>query len=185
MTKRDAEDFLSLSRPALREMLCKGHPIEPGDVAGMSYRGVSLGLPPFAVKLSWLTFRKTFYKPDPDAPLRGWNVRMKQNGLRGPAEPMRDRSDNPRCFGHYRVIHGADQRMPLPAQQGLLIVYEPLALARDPLVALDKGSSEWLLGMTFVALGPLQIVTPSYFVLQREGPIDYVPLAERDRASSG
>jgi hypothetical protein len=45
---------------------------------------------------------------------------------------------------------------------------------RDPLVALRPGDASALLGFTYVALGPLRIETPSFFLLEREGPLSYL-----------
>ena len=46
---------------------------------------------------------------------------------------------------------------------------------RDPLVAVKEGSSELLLGWTYLDLGVTRIGTPSFFVLEREGPLSFVP----------
>ena len=41
--------------------------------------------------------------------------------------------------------------------------------------ALEPGNADRLLGWSYVELGPLRIRTPSYFLLEREGPIAHVP----------
>ena len=92
----NAHDILSLSRDTLRGMLEGGHPIDPRTLDDAEYRGVSLGLPSPIVKLTWLTFRKTFHRDPRTGALRGWNVRMQQAGLDGPRAPMLDRAGKPR-----------------------------------------------------------------------------------------
>lgn len=180
----NAHQILSLSRDALRGMLEGGHPIDPRALDDAEYRGVSLGLPSPIVKLTWLTFRKTFHRDPRTRALRGWNVRMQQAGLDGPRAPMLDRTGKPKCFGFYQVRDGRDYaNMPVAAQHGLVIDYglgdnprlDPIRRGRDPLVALERGSVERLLGWTYLDLGVGRVGTPSYFLLEREGPLSYVP----------
>jgi len=178
----NAHDFLSLSRDALRDLLVAGHPIDPSALDDSEYRGVSLGLPSPLVKLTWLTFRKTFHR-DRGA-LRGWNVRMEQTGLDGARKPMLGRDGKPRCFGFYGVRDGREYpNMPVAAQHGLVIDYglgenprlDPIRRGRDPLVALERGSVERLLGWTYLDVGVGRVGTPSYFLLEREGALSYLP----------
>jgi hypothetical protein len=171
-----ARDFLSMSRRELQERLRHGHPIDPGSLDDSEYRGISLGLPSILVKLTWLTFRKTFHRDPKTARLRGWNVRMKQTGLDGPAEPLRSKDGSPRCFGFYDVVEARGHAMPIPCPQGLLIDYGATR-ARDPIVAVHEGSRELLLGWTYLDLGVARVGTPSFFVLEREGPLSFVPPA--------
>jgi hypothetical protein len=90
---------------------------------------------------------------------------MEQTGLDGARTPMRVRGQ-PRCFGHYEVK---------PNERGLLIDYGTWARARDPIVALETGSVERLLGWTYLDLGVARVGTPSFFLLEREGPLTFVP----------
>jgi hypothetical protein len=177
------EDLLAMSRPELRALLEGGHPIDPSALDDTEYVGVSLGLPAWMVKLSWRTFRKTFHRDPESGALRGWNVRMKQTGLHGPREEMRDRKGEPRCFGFYEVVPADTYRMPVRCQHGLMIDYgrapqnpwlDPVRHGRDPLVALRAGSVEQLLGWTYLDLGFFDLGTPSYFLLTREGPLQHV-----------
>ena len=179
-----AEDLLRMSKRELRGLLEAGHPIDPRALDDTEYKGVSLGLPAPLVKLTWLTFRKTFHRDPKTGALRGWNVRMEQTGLHGVREPMRDRQGLPRAFGFYEVVDAAPYRMPVRCEHGLMIDYglarqnarlDPVRRGRDPLVALEKGSVEQLLGWTYFDLGAFQVGTPSYFLLEREGPLGWVP----------
>lgn len=178
---KTARDFLALDRRTLGEMLSAGHAIDPRALDESEYRGVSLGLPGPIVSLTWLTFRKTFHRDPRTGRLRGWNVRMEQTGLDGPSVPMR-KNGEPICFGHYEVVEAAGRGSPIPCEQGLLIDYgrganarlDPVRRARDPIVALEKGSVERLLGWTYLDLGVRHVGTPSFFLLERQGPLSFV-----------
>ena len=169
-----AREFLMLDRAALRERMRDGHAVDERALDNTEYRGVSLGLPRALVSLTWLTFRKTFARDAQTGRLHGWNVRMEQTGLDGACTPMRDRAGKPRCFGHYVVRDAAPYRAPLAPEGALMIDYGWSGM-RDPLVSLRVGDVSALLGMTYVALGPLRVETPSFFLLEREGPLTYTP----------
>jgi hypothetical protein len=70
--------------------------------------------------------------------------------------------------------------VPAGADQGLLIHYglggngrlDGIGLLRDPIVALIPGSVERLLGWSYLDLG-FALPTPSYFLLERLGPLDH------------
>jgi hypothetical protein len=46
---------------------------------------------------------------------------------------------------------------------------------KDPLVALSPGNYDELIGVSYAVIGGICIETPTYFTLEREGPIDFVP----------
>lgn len=174
------EELMSMRPRQLAEVLRAGHPIDPYALDDRQYRGISLGLPRWIERLTWKKFRKTFHRDPNTGALRGWNVRIVQNGLDAPDEPMKKRGE-PFTFGHYEVVETTGRRVPNGAQ-GLLIDYgrggngalDPLSRMRDPLVALEPGSTERLLGWSYVDLGFGSIGTPSYFLLVRDGPIDHI-----------
>ncbi len=166
----------------LRTVLAAGHPIDPAALDDTLYRGVSLGIPRWVERLAWTTFVKTFHRDPETGDLRGWNVRLHQRGLEGPVEPMRDpNSDEQRTFGHFRVVDCEGRRVPDGADGGLLIHYglggnrawDGIRLLRDPIVALSPGSTERLLGWSYLDLG-VRVPTPSYFLLERVGALDHV-----------
>ena len=191
MTLCTAADLRAMSNQELRHVLIHGHPIAPERLDNTMYKGVSLGLPGWMVKLTWLTFRKTFYRCPDSQDLRGWNVRMEQTGLEGARHP-RTRNGKPQTFGHYHVVSPTEHLCPFD-YQGLLIHYgvspnstiDPVRRVRDPLVAVNEGSTELLLGWSYLDLGVGQIGTPSYFTLEYEGALDYVPDALRGRSTGG
>jgi hypothetical protein len=172
-----ARDFVDLDRRELMARLRAGHAIDPHALDDSEYRGTSLGLPGFVEKLSWKVFRKTFCRDPELGVLRGWNVRLEQNGLDGPSVPMTKAGESV-TFGHYRVVEPGAVRLPPGCDRGLVIHYglggngtSPIARVRDPVVALTAGSVERLLGWSYVDLGITLLGTPSFFLLEREGPL--------------
>ncbi|RLB64229.1 MAG: hypothetical protein DRI90_05055, partial [Deltaproteobacteria bacterium] len=62
------------------DLLTSGHSIDPRQLDDVEYRGISLGLPAIVEKLTWKKFKKVFHRDPATGVLRGWNVRMEQNG---------------------------------------------------------------------------------------------------------
>lgn len=159
------EALLPLSRRQLRETFDAGRAVDPQALAGWAYLGISMGLPRWVERLSWKTFVKTFHQDPQSGDLRGWNLRLQQAGLDGPHLPLLRRGA-PWTFGHYRVVQ---------EEPGLLVDYgrganpalDPTRLLRDPLVALDDGACDVLLGRSLVQVGPWRLPTPSWFLLRR------------------
>jgi hypothetical protein len=176
-----ASDLLDLSRRELMDLLREGHAIDPGDLDDTEYKGVSLGLPAFVERLTWKTFKKVFHRDPATGHLRGWNVRLEQNGLHAPCVPRRGRDGRPVTFGHYRVVAAKGRPMPEPCDRGLLIDYGlggnapwgGTSRLRDPLVAVSRGSAEVLLGWSYIDLGAVQLGTPSFFSLERDIPLSH------------
>lgn len=174
------EALLAAGHAELLRTLCAGHPIDEASLDDSEYRGISLGLPAFIERLSWKTFTKTFHRDPETGKLRGWNVRMEQTGLDGPRVPMKKKGEI-FTFGHYLVVPGRGRKMPAACDRGLLIDYglggnasfDGMRVMRDPLVALDAGSSERLLGWSYAEIGPLCLGTPSFFLLERAGPLTH------------
>jgi len=163
-------ELLAASHAELRALLASGHPIEAARLDDTAYRGISLGLPAWVERLSWKKFTKAFHRDPRDGRLRGWNVRIEQDGLDRPWR-ARQRGGRPWTFGHFAVVTEPD-RLLLDYGAGGNGRLDPLGLLRDPLVALQAGSVELLLGWSYLAIGPAKIPTPSYFLLERAGPIE-------------
>jgi hypothetical protein len=170
-------DFLSMTRGQLAAAMRRGHAIEPHALDDGAYRGISLGLPRWAERLSWKTFQKTFHRDPSTGTLRGWNVRDEQRGLDAPSTAL-VRRGAPFTFGHY-IVTELPPNAPRGIRRGLLIDYTPagalVSRVRDPLVAVNEGRVDLLLGWSYLDLGLLRVPTPSYFLLEREGGIGYVP----------
>jgi hypothetical protein len=173
-------DLLDATHRDLSELLAAGHPVRASALDDTEYRGTSLGLPSFLERLTWKTFRKTFHR-DPDTGLlRGWNVRLAQRGLSAPSEPLM-KGGAPMTFGHYVVIEPRTIAAPVGCDRGLVLDYSrgqngrwsPLSLVRDPIVALKEDDPDLLLGWTYLQLGTHHVGTPSFFTLEREGPLSF------------
>lgn len=170
-----ARDFLGMSRKQMMHRLCNSHPIEPSALDNMEYKGVSLGLPRWVEKLTWKKFKKVFCRDPQTGVLRGWNVRIVQDGLDEPWTPMMKRGER-RTFGHYQVVDPAGYKMPKPCGGGLLIHYGLggnrrfglLPRLRDPIVAVNPDSADLLLGWSYLDLGFVRFGTPSFFTLERD-----------------
>lgn len=171
-----AERLLGKKRRELRRALDAGHPIELRALDDTEYTGISLALPRLIEKLTWKTFTKTFHRDPKTGELRGWNVRMEQTGVGGPAVP-RTKKGAPWTWGHYRVYGGA----PAPYDRALLIDYGVPSndfvtrRMRDPLVAVEPDDPSVLLGVSYLDFGWLRFITPTFFLLVRRGPLSYVP----------
>ena len=158
-----------------------GHDIDIRNLQGFEYRGTSLGLAPWVEKLSWKTFKKTFLYDKKLNITRGFNIRMTQTGSLDDYEPV-IKNGLPLTFGHYTVEPFGNYRLPLTIEHGLLINYgsglnsrlDFTARLKDPIVAIEKGNDDFLLGWSYLDLGFARFKTPSFFCLEKDGPISYV-----------
>jgi len=199
----DVSTLHRMSTDELVRALEHGHPIDPRALDDTEYRGTSLGLPAFVERLTWKKFRKTFHRDPTTGALRGWNVRLEQNGREAPDVPRTKRAllgaaaavppgaagstaAVPHTFGHYEVVSATGYAMPtwkgrvVWAHRGLMIDYgrgaNPPGLVRrvrDPLVAVNAGDSTLLLGWSYVDLGFARVGTPSFFTLELAGPLTH------------
>lgn len=163
------DEWLPLAPRELRARHDAGFPIDPHALDDTRYRGISLGLPGVVDRMLWKTFEKTFHRDPATGALRGWNVRVEQTGLQGPLR-AKIRGGEPWTFGHYAVVDRGGF-LDLDYGQGDNPRLDPTRAARDPIVALERDGVEWLLGAMDVSLWGRRLRTPSYFLLQREGPL--------------
>lgn len=189
-SKPTIETFLPMTQAQLTERLVNGHPIEPSALDNTEYKGISLGLPAFVDRLAWKTFKKVFHRDPDTGALRGWNIRIEQTGLYGPYKPMLKKGE-PFTWGHYGVVSNANRPCGKRTEQALLLDYGlgknawydvVTSATRDPLVALEPGSVDTLLGWSYLQFGFLRIPTPSFFLLVRDGPLTRVVQPPRARA---
>jgi len=177
-----AKALRTASRKELRQRILEGHPVDPKAIEGFAYRGTALGLPGFVEKLTWKTFQKTFYRDPETGRLVGWNVRLHQDGVDAKSRPL-TKDGKPVCVWNYEVIEPAGVPMPRGFDRGLVIDYsraknpalETVRWMKDPLVALSPGNYDELIGVSYAVVAGGCIETPTYFTLEREHPIDYVP----------
>lgn len=175
-----ARELRTASRRELREQIVNGHPIDPDALAGWVYRGTSLGLPSAITRFTWRTFQKTFHRAA-SGRLLGWNVRLEQDGLDAPSRPKL-RAGLPVTEWNYEVTAVDGVPTPPGFDRGLIIDYGrapnppgPLHWIKDPLVSLSAGSVDELIGVSYLVVGGRCLETPTYFTLEREAPITYVP----------
>lgn len=178
-----AADLWRMTNEQRLATLVAGHPIDPSALDDSEYRGVSLGLPKVIERLTWQKFRKCFHRDG--SQLRGWNVRLVQNGLEGEDKPVARRG-TPLTFGHYGVV--SCEGYTLPENQGrslrcsgLMLDYSMgknpphLKALRDPIVAVNRDDPSLLLGWSYYDIGFMRGRTPSFFTLERNGPLTFIP----------
>ena len=167
------EDLWRMSGAELAAVLASGHPIDLALLRG-PFRGVSLGLGGLVERLTWKTFRKRFWLDEQAGEIVGHNERLLQSGVASPPEPRRDARGDPVTFGPFLVRALPPDGTPFQCRAGVLLDYgarhpawHPLARMRDPLVAVNEGSADLLLGASYLALGG-GVRTPSFFTLEAE-----------------
>lgn len=168
-----ASDVWGMSATERLACLRGGRAVAPERLAGADYRGVSLGLPRLAERLTWKTFRKSFRR-DADGAVSGLNVRLEQTGVESAPVPRRDRRGEVVSFGPFAVVPLPAGGTPFGCEAGVVFDYgarhpawHPLGLTRDVVVALDPDHT-LLLGALYVEVGGLGLRTPSFFTLERE-----------------
>jgi hypothetical protein len=175
-----ARDLRSADHAELRRRIVEGHPVDPAALEGYAFRGTSLGLPAFVERLTWKTFQKTFYRHPATGALVGWNVRLAQDGIDAPSRPKRRRGE-PVVEWPYEVTGTDGVPMPPGFDRGLVIDYgrapnpPQQRLVKDPLVALEAGNPDALIGVSYLVIGGRCIETPTYFTLERDHRIDWIP----------
>ena len=171
-----AKEIAQLSRTQLRQLMLQGHGIDPADLAGWAYHGVSLGLPRWIERITWKTFTKAFVVDN--GHVRGWNIKMKQTGEGGPRIPI-TKNQKPKAFGAFDVQMNDCHELQRQFPEALLLNYGTpkdsdfgLRTLRDPLVAIKEGDSTLLLGCSWLRVFGKNVPTPSYFTLERAERIE-------------
>ena len=183
------EHLQEMKAPDLHEVMRQGHPLDLSALADTRYQGVDLSLPSLGHALLWKTFRKTFHRDPSSGLIRGWNVRLEQNGVAAASIPLRDRTGRMRTFGHYRVARSENIAFPRDWCGTHHLDYGAAGnrwsdLARftfSPLVAVNPGDMNLLLGWEVIRLGPRLIPVPDYWALRYEGALcvdDIVPIPD-------
>lgn len=176
-------DLLKMDNAQLHRIIERAYPLDLDALAGKQYQGVDLSLPALVNKILWKTFRKTFHRDPGSAVVRGWNVRMEQRGIDGERVPMRGRDGKVKSFGHYQVCSAAGVAFPRGWKGTHYLDYRvagnkpldwPANAGFCPLVAVNEGSMDLLLGWEIFKLGPLAVPLPDYWALRLEGPLEEV-----------
>lgn len=169
------DDLLHLDRRALSALITAGHPVDIDALRNREFNGVSLGLPRVVERFTWKKFKKVFVDAE-DGTVRGYNEAVEDTPLSEPWISKRRRGVPVRYWPfRLRPVNGTS--VPRSWDRGLLIDYgpphrlwQPMGRMKDPIVALEPGSHELLLGVSYVDLGPLKIPTPTYFALMPGDP---------------
>lgn len=174
------DDLLRASRAELQAIVDRGCPLDADVLAGQQYQGIDLSLPPWLNRVLWKTFRKTFHRDADTGEVRGWNVRLQQTGIDGPQQPLLDRHGRARTFGHYRLRSAAGVRFPGGWQGGHFLDYRGMGnwpiegWGHTPLVAVNEGRMDLLLGWEVMKVGALFVPLPDFWALRLEGPLAQV-----------
>ncbi len=174
------DDLLAMTSQDLYAVIDRGEPLDLDALADTTYTGIDLSMPDWFHKLMWRSFRKTFHKDPTSGRLRGWNVKVEQTGWDTPPAPRRDGQGRALTFGHYEVLPATGRRFPRAWQGGHYLDYRPAGNrwwdwpARSgycPLVSVNPGSSELLLGWEIFNVSGLLVPLTDFWVLRREGPL--------------
>src|SRR5262245_23230808 len=174
------DEILRMESRDLFAIVARGEPLELDAIADTAYTGIDLSMPPLFHRLFWKSFRKTFHRDPQSGALRGWNVKVEQTGWDRPPEPRRDGKGRPLTFGHYEVRSAEGQRFPRGWKGGHYLDYRvagnklfdfPARAGHCPLVSVNAGSSELLLGWEVFNFGGLLVPLADFWVLKREGPL--------------
>jgi hypothetical protein len=175
------DDLLKMSQSERRQVIMNAHPFDADALDKTMYRGIDLSLPKIMNMILWKTFRKTFIRDEKSGDIRGWNVRMEQTGWDGAGVPQK-KNGKQISFGHYRVRPAKGIKWPggwvgeqyLDYHVAGNYWYDPGAPGFCPLVAVNKGRNDLLLGWEIVKFGPIWIPLPDFWALRLEGPLDIV-----------
>jgi len=179
--KLTIDDLLAMDNRGLKAIVMKASPIGLESLDKTMYLGVDLSLPRIVNMILWKTFRKTFIKDPETGVIRGWNVRMEQTGWDGPGTPMQ-KGGKQIAFGHYHLLPAKGLKFP-GGWTGVDYLdygvagnswYDVAGLGYCPLVAVNEGSSDLLLGWEIFKLGPVFFPLPDFWALKLEGPLDEV-----------
>lgn len=174
------EEMLSMKSGDLRAIIERGAPLDLDAIADSTYTGIDLSLPAWVHRILWKTFRKTFHKDPQSGVIRGWNVKVQQTGWDTPPEPKRDSKGRPITFGHYEVRSAEGKPFPRGWKGAHYLDYRfagnkfadwPARAGYCPLVSVNPGESELLLGWEVFNVGGALVPIDDYWVLKREGPL--------------
>lgn len=175
-------DLMRMTRHQLHAIIERAYPLDLDALAEKQYLGVDLSLPPWVNRILWKTFRKTFHRDPETGLLRGWNYRMEQTGIDGPQVP-KQRNGRNWSFAHYHVRSAAGLRFPRGWHGPHFLDYGGVGnpfgenLGYTPLVAVNEGEMDLLLGWEVFKLGRLFLPLPDYWALRLDGPLqEVVPL---------
>lgn len=187
------EDLMTMNAAQLHAIVQRAEPLDLDALADTTYTGIDLSLPAWVTRLLWKSFRKTFHRDPQSGVIRGWNVKVQQTGWAQPPEPKRDAKGRPITFGHYVVRSAEGLPFPRGWKGPHFIDYRmagnrffdfPANAGYCPLVSVNAGSSELLLGWEIFNVAGIQIPLNDYWVLKREGPLSPADIMPRPDGSA-
>lgn len=174
----ELKDLLNMNKDQVADVFRNGHPLDLNQVENNQYFGIDLGMPGWFHKYFWLTFRKTFYRDPQSGILRGWNVKLEQQGINGPRVPKKNKDGSEKTFAHYHVQSAKGLKFPKGWQGADFLNYlaSPNKFGEGtgycPIVAINEGDMNLLLGWEVFKYGPFFVPLNDYWVLVKEGPIE-------------
>lgn len=189
------DDLISMSNRDRFAIVQQANALDLNALANTTYTGIDLSMPDWFHKLMWKSFRKTFHLDPASGRLRGWNVKVEQVGWDTPPPAKRDASGRALTFGHYEVRSAAGLKFPRGWRGPHYIDYRfagnhvydfPANAGYCPLVSVNAGSSELLLGWEVFNVGGLCVPLNDFWALKREGalrPEDVMPRPNGTRAA--
>lgn len=176
--------LLDLDPFELEHLLASGHAVAPERLAGFRYRGIGLAMPRLVARVAQ-KFVKVFHQEPGADTVRGWNVRIRQDGLDAPWTPATIAGKRI-TYGHFEVVAAGTHPRCDHYRDAMVLDYgrlerrlSPFATVRDYVAALAPDDPSLLIGRMYLALGPWRIATPSYFLLVRDVPLDRVEVPPR------
>ena len=162
-------------RRDLETVFVRGATPSVDALVGWEFRGVNT--PTDLGKLLGIQkFVKGFVRHD-DGVITGYNSPVVQDGL---ARPWRTLPDDaaPKRFGFYRVAPVDPTARDNKYLHALLLDYgkggnKPWDVTRglrDYLVQVDRDNADLFLGKAYYALGPVRVLLPTFFILERFRP---------------
>lgn len=179
-TDLELDDLLTMSGKQLHAIMDAARPIDVEALVGNQFTGSDLSMPKIGQKILWQTFRKTFVRDPDHGDVRGWNVRMEQRGIHGAQVPLRTKDGEPKTFAHYRVRSAEGIAWPRGWHGATYLDYtiagNPFVegLTTTPLVAVNEGRSDLLLGWEIFRVGGRFIAPSMYWALKLDGPVDHI-----------
>lgn len=183
-----------MSNNELYEIVRQGNPLDLDAIADHTYTGIDLSMPAWFHKLMWKSFRKTFHRDAQTGRIRGWNVKVEQVGWDSPPPAKRNSAGKAITFGHYEVRTAKGQKFPRGWQGGHYLDYRfagnhfydfPANAGYCPLVSVNAGDSELLLGWEIFKVAGNAIPLNDFWVLKREGPLRTEDIVARPDGTTG
>ena len=178
----ELQQILEMNKKEVAQVFRDGHPIKLEEIENTKYLGIDLSMPNWFHKYFWKTFRKTFYRDPETNVFRGWNVKLEQTGWEGNSIPKRNKKGEELSFGHYHLCDAKGKKFPKGWQGQDYLDYtiagnnffDPGKLGYCPLVAVNEGSTELLMGWEVFKITGIFLPLPDYWLLKKDGELETI-----------